>query len=437
MAIKKRKPHESGALEIAPKAEAASLTLVAGKKRGSKATLREAKRQRLDDGVGASAPTPAAAALPEAAAGAGGKRRVSKRGQQKKGKVAAEVQFAAEVKTAPPLELRKTRKKNGKAAAGADGSALARPPATAGNAAAAAGKAKLPLSGKVNTFVPTDGPFTYNPDPDDHCETDVRAYRHIKPLLQQIEKAIYGKNAGELKLWDPYYCNGGTVKNLANLGFPKVHNRNEDFYAVLASGKLPPHDVLITSPPYSEDHIEKCMRHAAFSGKPWCILLPNWVNRKDYFQELLKTAPSLIGVAPQYLGPIGKSYHYWFPEGAEQRPDHVGTDGKTTPFSSSWHIHLPGSIGGMRLLKNLEAQQRSIGEWVIAKTVKGLKWSARKGEERQFAGQAKAAARASRLTSAGAAAGLQGERVGRGHGAGWKNGRRRFPGASGGDDEDE
>jgi len=248
-------------------------------------------------------------------------------------------------------------------------------------------------------FQPEDGPYSYNADPEDHCETDIRAYQHLRPLLLKIEFAIYGRNAGQLKLWDPYFCNGAVVQNLAKLGFPQVHNKNEDFYAVLKSGKLPPHDVLITSPPYSEDHIEKCMRYCASSGKPWCVLLPNWVHKKSYFQELLRETPSLVNAPPNYLGPVGRPYHYWFPSGSN-RPNHVGSDGMTTPFHSSWHIHLTGRVGGMRLMRELEAERKSTNEWVMAKTVKGLKWCGRKVQERAVAAKAREAARAATQSAA-------------------------------------
>ena len=40
-------------------------------------------------------------------------------------------------------------------------------------------------------------------------------------------------------------------RHLAALGFARVHNRNEDFYAVLQEGRVPQHDVVVTNPPYS------------------------------------------------------------------------------------------------------------------------------------------------------------------------------------------
>jgi len=237
-------------------------------------------------------------------------------------------------------------------------------------------------SAKINTFVPTDGPYTYNPDPDDHCETDVRAYKHLKPVLVQLERVIHPLSGDQLRLWDPYYCNGAVKRNLASIGFPRVHNENEDFYEIVRSGKLPEHDVVVTSPPYSSDHLERCMRFVATSSKPCCVLLPNWVASKDYYKELLRSCKSWVKAPPMYLGPVGTPYNYWFPEGAE-RPEHVGDDGRTTPYRSCWYIFIPAKLGGPGLVKTLDVEMKKSGEWVIARTVKGLKWNSQKFLQRK------------------------------------------------------
>ncbi|CAK0865771.1 unnamed protein product [Prorocentrum cordatum] len=77
------------------------------------------------------------------------------------------------------------------------------------------------------------------------------------------------------------------VRRLAGLGFRKVHNVNEDFYAVIESGKLPEHDLILSSPPYSGDHLERCLRFCGSCGSAWALLLPNWVQSRPYFREVL------------------------------------------------------------------------------------------------------------------------------------------------------
>ena len=46
-----------------------------------------------------------------------------------------------------------------------------------------------------------------------------------------------GKTPEELVIYDPYFCQGSTVRRLASLGFPRVYNKNEDFYQVGKTGK--------------------------------------------------------------------------------------------------------------------------------------------------------------------------------------------------------
>jgi hypothetical protein len=60
-------------------------------------------------------------------------------------------------------------------------------------------------------------------DPDDHCETALEAYEHIKPLLLHLCKDL-NKDACDLRIYDPYFCTGKTKKLLKSLGFPQVYN---------------------------------------------------------------------------------------------------------------------------------------------------------------------------------------------------------------------
>lgn len=45
------------------------------------------------------------------------------------------------------------------------------------------------------------------------------------------------------------------VENLKSLGFNHIYNKKEDFYKVIENNKIPEYDILITNPPYSEDHV--------------------------------------------------------------------------------------------------------------------------------------------------------------------------------------
>ena len=56
--------------------------------------------------------------------------------------------------------------------------------------------------------------------------------------------------------------------------------RKEDFYAVIAAKQTPEFDVLVTNPPYSGDNVDKLMNFSLSSGKPFFLLMPNYVYQK-------------------------------------------------------------------------------------------------------------------------------------------------------------
>ena len=129
--------------------------------------------------------------------------------------------------------------------------------------------------------------FPYKTDEDDHCETPLQAYADIQSILDALCKSL-GKSKSSLKIYDPYFCNGSVVKHLASLGYTNVYNKKEDCYAVWEARKEPTFDVFITNPPYSADHIDKLMAYITsteFGTKPWLLLMPNWVHKKDYYEN--------------------------------------------------------------------------------------------------------------------------------------------------------
>lgn len=144
------------------------------------------------------------------------------------------------------------------------------------------------------------------------------------PLLKSLPKGC--------KIYDPYYCNGAVQTSLSQLGFPNVYNVKEDCYEVWGDKKrYPSFDVLITNPPYSGDHIEKLVRHVAALNKPWLLLLPVFVHKKDYFQQLTKD------LRPFYLVPR-KRYVYKPPPSFRERKK-SDTHKKSSPFTSMWYCY--------------------------------------------------------------------------------------------------
>jgi hypothetical protein len=174
---------------------------------------------------------------------------------------------------------------------------------------------------------------------EDMCETSAKAFADAAALLRCIA-ATLGKTPETLRIWDPYYCAGAVVRHLGELGFPQVHNRNEDFYAVIASGQLPPHDVFLTNPAYSGDHIERLLRFCnSGTAKPFLLLMPNYVYMKPYYSTLLG-GKKVWALCP----PRGIRYEYESPKGVEKAAGGSKRNAKTrrtAPFASFWYVHLP------------------------------------------------------------------------------------------------
>lgn len=53
----------------------------------------------------------------------------------------------------------------------------------------------------------------------------------IAPVLALLAEAM-GKAPATLKVYDPYFCDGGVTRRLRRHGFTSVYNRREDFYKV-------------------------------------------------------------------------------------------------------------------------------------------------------------------------------------------------------------
>ena len=50
---------------------------------------------------------------------------------------------------------------------------------------------------------------------------------------------------------------------------------------------MPDFDVLVTNPPFSGDNMERALAYAASCGKPWALLMPDFVSRKAYYAAKL------------------------------------------------------------------------------------------------------------------------------------------------------
>ena len=186
------------------------------------------------------------------------------------------------------------------------------------------------LDGDEDTAGPS---FPYPTNPDDHCETPLQSYKDIVPILKELCKR-FGVDKSSMKIYDPYFCDGSVVKHLSSLGFSNVYNKKEDCYAVWKASSEPEFHVFITNPPYSEDHIDKLMRYVtspSFGNKPWLLLMPQWVHKKDYYVNAT-TKNKKKQCNPFYIVPQ-KRYVYLPPANFREKKD-SDVHKKSSPFVS-------------------------------------------------------------------------------------------------------
>ncbi|EED91738.1 predicted protein [Thalassiosira pseudonana CCMP1335] len=213
----------------------------------------------------------------------------------------------------------------------------------------------------------------------DHCETPLCAYENVQPVLEMMAKHLHVQPS-MLRIWDPYYCDGTVKQHLASLGYDRVINENFDFYKRVEDNTIPEHDVLLTNPPYSGDHIERLLKFVTtVNDKPFCLLMPNWVARKKEYKSIIGKTNLF------YVSPI-EVYTYAMPTW-NSKPEHVDEEtGKTTPYLSSWYVSLrSNSEATSRIENKLDsiAKRQQPPVWVVAKTVKGLKWKIQKVKEKK------------------------------------------------------
>ena len=234
----------------------------------------------------------------------------------------------------------------------------------------------------------------------DHCETPSIAYADVAPFVTELARHILPPSASDtakaaagmtqeqqlraqVQLYDPYYCAGGALRRLAAIGFTRVHNRQEDFYAVLKKGKVPDHDILLSNPPFSADHPQRALHFAACGSRrararthahahahargaggggagagagagkesstasrcrrrPWLLLLPNHTMHQPWFMALMEQT----GEHPLFLCPAGKyKFHAFYDLGdAKGRSSGAGageagaTGEVVTPCHTLWYI---------------------------------------------------------------------------------------------------
>ncbi|CAB9521560.1 expressed unknown protein [Seminavis robusta] len=179
----------------------------------------------------------------------------------------------------------------------------------------------------------TGSDYPYQVDYNDHFETPMAAYQDIAPLLDWLGSSSMeegrGKGRKTLCIYDPYYCDGQTESLFRQLGFEGIINRKRDFYRDIEQKQLPEFDILVTNPPYSDQHKEKCldfsMEQLRTQGNPFFLLMPSYVASREYFRSRDQKGDVM------YLIP-SVPYEYTHPEG-------TGKD--VPPFASLWFCGIP------------------------------------------------------------------------------------------------
>mmetsp|Transcript_3768 Transcript_3768/g.5663 ORF Transcript_3768/g.5663 Transcript_3768/m.5663 type:complete len:444 (-) Transcript_3768:25-1356(-) len=251
----------------------------------------------------------------------------------------------------------------------------------------------IPIGKLMNGSIQIDdsegNEFPFPVDTDDHCESPKNSYKDIKPILDHL--AIHrAKSKNGLAIYDPYYCDGSVKDHLADIGYTNVHNKREDAYrtwdAEDNSHPYPDYDLFITNPPYSGDHPEKMMEHLTRDprscGKPWCLLMPNYVHKKDYYKNLLSKKGrkgSSRCIQPFYLVPK-KRYIYLPPKNFREKKQ-SDVHKKSSPFVSMWYIWG----GSIELTEELIKAYKRDGEKTceIARSVSALRDLRRKGKNKK------------------------------------------------------
>ena len=231
--------------------------------------------------------------------------------------------------------------------------------------------------------------YPYETEYADHFETPLRAFADIAPLLERLGGPQSAR--AQVRVLDPYHCEGAAQSRLRSLGFKRARNPREDFYksdlyrafeeegegAAFRGRAAASYDVLVTNPPYSSTHKERILALALASGRPWCLLLPAYVAEKAYYTTLTEAAaarPFFVQPRRRYdfdhvLGAGHDHSHFesvWFVDAGEPRRTEalfrhcakLGAYGEAADRSLRRHLADLKLAGAVRAAKRPNPRQR-------------------------------------------------------------------------------
>lgn len=166
----------------------------------------------------------------------------------------------------------------------------------------------------------------------DDRETPAVAVADIGPVLAAVANSS-GCALNDIHVYDPYYCKGAIKRHITSLGCSsqRIHNDPVDCYIAQKNKQVPPFDVLVSNPPYSADHIQRCIHYAVASAKPWMLLLPSNVVLRPWFKAALKSQQVM------YIAPHER---YGFECDEDPKLDSSKSSGsdKHVPFVTMWFV---------------------------------------------------------------------------------------------------
>ena len=206
---------------------------------------------------------------------------------------------------------------------------------------------------------------TFTDDYNDRFSTPIIAYTHIASIISSLHP---------LTIYDPYFCIDTVTPSLSSAlsnlplppsPLPNIINRNRDFYADIANNTLPPHDILVTNPPYSSDHKEKAMDFVINrnADRPFFCLMPSYVANRKYYKDLISEKQNTSKMYKHFFVVPKTRYEYNHPE---------NTGHETSPFFSIWFcgnvskrvlegVKIGGREGKFDIVKSLhELESRNV-----------------------------------------------------------------------------
>jgi hypothetical protein len=247
------------------------------------------------------------------------------------------------------------------------------------------------------------GSFPYETDYNDHFETPVVAYQDLTVFLdwlqlQQNQQESTTTTAttpqkktnpststarSDLVLYDPYYCEGRTAEILHTLGYTNVVHEKRDFYRDIELQQVPAHNVLVTNPPYSDDHKKQCLdycwKQLNEHHRPFCLLLPAYVAAKLYYRAISdEVEKSYDSANSSHIHSHIHSHSqliYLVPNQAYQYDHPEGTGKAESPFDSLWFcgIHSPSGSDRSRWQDLLVAAASKSGRFRVVRSLVALK----------------------------------------------------------------